>query len=174
MIDGLSQEWARIEHMDAYAPAAGRAKGAVAAAPAVPISVRNPGAAPAGSEEVVRARGLLDTGAWVSSMPMWAAEQLGIALDKGALQPAFNASGRFEAYRVKIKVDTKIGDVWTGIGVVQALIPDTEPSRRPDSRVPFLLGRDGFFDKYSACFDEADRTAWLRRVGGSAAADAAG
>ena len=36
----------------------------------------------------------------------------------------------------------------------------------PDSRVPFLLGRDGFFDKCNACFDEAERAAWLRRAGG--------
>ena len=66
-------------------------------APAVMINVRNPGAAPADSKEVVRAIGLLGTGAWVSSMPMWAAEQLGVALDEGSLQPAFSAAGRFEA-----------------------------------------------------------------------------
>ena len=105
-------------------------------------------------------------------MPMWAAEQLGIALGDETLQPAFNASGRFEAYRVRVSIDAKIGSEWAGIGVVEALVPDTEPSRRPDSRVPFLLGRDGFFDKYSACFDESDRAAWLRRVGGSPAAAA--
>ena len=106
----------------------------------------------------------------MSSMPMRTAEQLNIALDDESLQPAFNASGQFKAHRVRVSIDAKIGDGWAGIGVVEVLVPDTELSRRPDSHVPFLLGRDGFFDKYSACFDEAGRAAWLRRVGGSPAA----
>ena len=170
MTDALPRGWTRVEYMNVHAPSAGRAKVATAVAPAVMINVRNPGAVPGGREEVVRARGLLDTGASMSSMPMWAARRLGIALDEGSLQPAFNASGRFEAYRAKIDINAKLGDMWTSIGVVEALVPDTEPSRSPGSRVPFLLGRDSFFDKYSACFDEAEKTAWLRRAGGGPAA----
>ena len=96
-----------------------------------------------------------------------AAEQLGIALNKESKQPAFGASGTFEAYRVKINVEAKMGGRWVDVGTVEAPVPDTEPSRDPASRVPFLLGRGGFFDKYSACFDEAEKAAWLRRVGGS-------
>ena len=159
----------RVEYVDMYTPTAGGAKIARTMVPAVLINARNPEAA-AGREEVVRATGLLDTGAGVSAMPLWAARRLGIALDEKSLQPAFGASGGFEAYRVKIRLDAKIGGAWTGIGVIEALVPDTEPSRSPDSRVPFLLGREGFFDKYNACFDEAGRTAWLRRVGGGPAA----
>ena len=170
MIDASSQGWIRVEYRDAYASATGAEAAAAMAAPAVLISVRNPGAATVAGVEAVHARGLLDTGASVSSMPMWAAEQLGIALDGESLQPAFSATGGFEAYRVKIGPDAKIGGAWTSIGVVEAPVPGTEPSRRPDSRVPFLLGRDGFIDKYSACFDEAERTAWLRRAGGGPAA----
>ena len=168
VIDASSQGWIRVEYRDAYASATGAEVAAAMAAPAVMISVRNPSAATGAG--AVHARGLLDTGASVSSIPMWAAEQLGIALDEESLRLAFSATGGFEAYRVKIGLNAKIGGAWTSIGVVKALVPDTEPSRSPDSKVPFLLGRDGFFDKYSACFDEAEKTAWLRRVGGGPAA----
>ena len=136
-----------------------------ALAPTVSINVRNPG--PMGVGKVVQARGVMDTGANVSAVPMWAARRLGIVLNKESRQPAFGASGTFEAYRVKINVEAKLGGRWVDIGIVAALVPDTEPSRDPASRVPFLLGRIGFFDKYSACFDEAEKVAWLRRVGGS-------
>lgn len=46
----------------------------------------------------------MDTGAYMSAAPMWAAEQLGIVLDEKSKQPAFSASGTFEAYRTKIGV----------------------------------------------------------------------
>ena len=169
-IDASPQELIRVEYVDMYTPTAGGAKIARTMAPAVLINVRNPGGAAAGREEVVRARGLLDTGAGVSAMPLWAAEQLGIALNEKSLQPAFGASGGFEAYSVRVCIEAQMGGSWIDVGVVEALVPDTEPSRRPDSRVPFLLGRDGFIDKCSACFDEAERTAWLRRAGGGPAA----
>ena len=65
-----------------------------------------------------------------------------------------------------------------GIGIVGAPVPDTEPSRDPTSHVPFLLGRDGFFDtyeapKFGAYFDEAKKAVWLRRAGGGPPAAAA-
>ena len=70
MTDVSPREWTRVEYMNVHAPSTGRTKVATAVAPAVVINVRNPGAEPDGREEVVRARGLLDTGASVSSMPM--------------------------------------------------------------------------------------------------------
>ena len=164
MIDTSSQGWIRVDYMSARSKP-GDADPATLA-PMILINVRSPRAA-AGGKEVMRARGVMDTGANVSAVPMWAARRLGIALNKESRQPAFGASGTFEAYRVKINVEAKLGGRWVDIGIVAALVPDTEPSRDPASRVPFLLGRIGFFDKYSACFDEAEKVAWLRRVGGS-------
>ena len=169
VIDASSQGWIRVEYMGVYAQTAGDAAIARAMAPAILINVRNPVSAAAGSEEVVRAKGLLDTGAGVSAMPLWAAEQLGIALDKESLQPAFGASGGFEAYSVRASIEAQMGGSWMDVGIVEVLVPDTGPSRNPDSRVPFLLGRDGFFYRYGACFDEAEKVAWLRRTGAPAA-----
>ena len=164
MADILSQGWIRVDYMSMRSTTGG-ATSTTALAPAILTNMRNPSAV--GGGEVVQARSVMDTGANVSAVPMWAAEQLGIALDKESRQPAFGASGTFEAYRVKINVEAKMGGRWVDIGTVEALVPDTEPSRDPASRVPFLLGRFGFFDKYSACFDEAEKAAWLRRVGGN-------
>ena len=171
MIDTSSRGWVRVDYMSARAKP-GDAGNATTLAPIVLINVRNPGAI-SDSEQVVQARGVMDTGANVSAVPMWAAEQLGIALNKESRQPAFGASGTFEAYRVKINVEAKLGGRWVDIGTVAALVPDTEPSRDPASRVPFLLGRIGFFDKYSACFDEAEKAVWLRRVDGNPVVTAA-
>ena len=164
MIDTSSQGWVRVDYMSARSRPDDA--GNTTPAPIVLINVRNPSAA-GGGKEVMRARGVMDTGANVSAVPMWAARRLGIALNKESKQPAFGASGTFEAYRVKIGVEAKLGGRWVDIGTVEALVPDTGPSRDPSSRVPFLLGRFGFFDKYRACFDEAEKVAWLRRVGGN-------
>ena len=162
MTDTSSDEWIRVDYGDLYLPRS-VAKTTTTLAPTIPISVRNPSAA-AGSEVVVRARALMDTGAYMSAAPMWATEQLGIVLDEKSKQPTFSASGTFEAYRTKIGVvAAKLGR-WSDIGVVKALVPDTEPSRDPTSRVPFLLGRDGFFTKYRACFDEVGKVTWLCRI----------
>ena len=161
MADASSQGWIRVNYMSTRSTTDG-ASATIALAPAILTNVRNPNAV--GGGKVVQARSVMDTGANVSAVPMWAAEQMGIALDKESMQEAFGASGTFEAYRVKINVEVKMGGRWVDIGTVEALVPDTEPSRDPASRVPFLLGRIGFFDKYSACFDEAGKVAWLRRV----------
>ena len=128
--------------MDVYAQPAGGADIARAMAPAVPINVRNPGAAAAGSEEVVRAKGLLDTGAGVSAMPLWAARRLGIALDKESLQPAFGASGGFEAYSVRASIEPQMGGSWIDVGIVEVLVPDGAVAQpRLASAVPARTGR---------------------------------
>ncbi len=161
MTDSSSDGWIRVDYMGARSKTSD-ARPPTALAPTIPINVRNPGAA-AGSRVVVRARGMMDTGAYMSAAPMWAAEQLGIVLDEESKQPVFSASGTFEAYRTKIGVAAKLGK-WSDIGVVKALVPDTEASRDPTSHVPFLLGRDGFFNKYRACFDEVGKVTWLCRI----------
>lgn len=159
-----SDGWIRVDYMGAR-PTTDDGRATTSLVPAVPINVRNPGAA-AGSEKVVRGRGVMDTGANMSAVPMWAAEQLGIALKKESKQVAFGVSGTFEAYRVRICVEARLGSRWADIGVIEALVPDTEPSRDPTSHVPFLLGRNGFFDKFGAYFDEVKKAVWLRRAGG--------
>ena len=149
-----------------YALQDGDARIADALAPAVLINVMHPGAA-ADSKEVVRGMAVLDTGAHVSAAPMWAARRLGIELDEGTRQLAFGASGTFKAYLADVHVAAELGAEWDDIGVVKALFPDTAASRDPTSRVPFLLGRNGFFSKYSACFDEGRKEVWLRRAEGN-------
>ena len=170
MADALSQGWIRVDYMSTRSTT-DSASVTTALAPAILTNVRNPNAG--GGGKVMQAKSVMDTGANVSAVPMWAARRLGIALNKESKQEAFGASGTFEAYRVKISVEAKLGGRWVDIGTVAALVPDTGPSRDPASRVPFLLGRIGFFDKYSACFEETKKVAWLRRVDGNPVAAAA-
>ena len=165
MNDASSDGWVRSAYMGTQYKT-GDARIADALAPAVPINVRHPGAA-SDSKEVVRGRAVLDTGAHVSAAPMWAARRLGIELDEKTKQLAFGASGTFKAYLANIRVAAALGATWDDIGVVKVLFPDTEASRDPTSRVPFLLGRNGFFSKYSACFDEGRKEVWLRRAEGN-------
>ena len=109
---------------------------------------------------------VLDTGATVSSVPMWLLEQLGISVDEGSRRTVFGAGGDFDAHAVKVGVEIDHNNGWFDIGVVDALAPDTPQSRDPKFRLPFLLGRRGFFDRFDTCFSESERAVWLRRVGG--------
>ena len=109
--------------------------------------------------------GLVDTGASMPSVPLWAVRKMGIAVDEKDKQPSFGAGGGFESYRIRAGISVRIGGRWMDIGVVRALSPDTESSRQRSAHQPFLLGRDGFLDKFSVCFDERDRAMWIRRAG---------
>ena len=109
---------------------------------------------------------VLDTGATVSSVPMWLLEQLGISVDEGSRRTVFGAGGDFDAHAVKVGVEIDHNNGWFDIGVVDALAPDPTQSRDPKFRLPFLLGRRGFFDRFDTCFSESERAVWLRRVGG--------
>ena len=154
-----------------YAPVRPPGKGSGVApvpAPMVPIRARAPRAEVLpGSLNAVKGAGLIDAGANVSVVPLWAAPELGIAVGEGGRQPSLGAGGGFDSYSIGAGIHARIGGRWLDIGVVKALSPDTETSRRKGSSLPFLLGRDGLFDKFTACFGGQDRTTWVRRKGES-------
>ena len=52
------------------------------------------------------------------------------------------------------------------MGAAGVLAPDTAESRSPDSGLPILLGRDGFFDRLGVCLDHAGKTLQIGRAGG--------
>ena len=135
-------------------------------APAVPIRVQNPAARAVPESLHAKGAGLIDTGANVSVVPLRAALELGIAMDESGKQSSLGAGGGFDSYSIEVGIQVWIGGRWRDIGAARALSPDTESSRRRGSRLPFLLGRDGFLDKFNVCFDEQDRTVWIRRNGG--------
>ena len=101
----------------------------------------------------------------MSAVPLWATHRLGIKVVESDKQGAIGAGGRIDAYRVEVGMDVRIDGRWLDTGIITALAPDTEWSRRREARLPFLLGRNGFFDKFNACFDEPNRAVWLRRIG---------
>ena len=135
--------------------------------PALFIRIRPLGVdLPCSDDLVVKATAVLDTGASVSSIPMWSLDQLGIAVDKGTRRMAFGVQGDFQAYGTRIGIEIEHDMGWLDIGVVDALVPDTARSRDPDFHLPFLLGRRGFFDKFDTCISESQQVVWLRRIGG--------
>ena len=135
--------------------------------PALFVRMRPPGVdLPRSDDCTVKAAAALDTGAGVSSIPMWPLRRLGIAADKGAEQAAFGAQGDLQAYGIKIGIEIAHDNGRLDIGVVDALVPDTARLRDPDFHLPFLLGRRGFFDKLDARISESQQAAWLRRIGG--------
>ena len=102
----------------------------------------------------------------MSSVPMWLLRRLGISVDEGSRLTVFGAGGDFDAHGVEIGAGIEHNRGWLDIGVVDALAPDTPQPRDPKFRLPILLGRRGFFDRYDTCFSESRRAVWLRRVGG--------
>lgn len=158
-------EMKRVEYISARVPGeAGKSSGTV---PALPIRVRPPDASPSSSSNrTVRAEGLLDTGASVSSVPLWSLEQMGITADKGSRQMVFGAGGPFPAYVVKMGLEIEHNEEWLDTGIVSALAPDTKWSADPKYQLPFLLGRRGFFDRFDMCVSETQKAVWLRRIGG--------
>lgn len=112
----------------------------------------------------------VDTGAMISCVLLWIVHRLGIAVSEDSRQPAFGVGGQIDAHRVRACIEAWIGNTWMDIGAIAALSPDTEWSRRQSARMPILLGRDGFLDKFNVCFDEPNETMWLRRVDGWAQA----
>ena len=110
-----------------------------AAMPVLFIRMRPFGIDPADAGgRTVRAKALLDTGASVSSVPMWSLDQMGIAADKGSRQEVFGPSSGFHAYDVKIGVEVEHNEGWLDIGAINVIVPDTEWSRDPRFRIPFL------------------------------------
>ena len=68
MVDASSQGWIRVDYMSMRSTT-GEASSTTALAPAILTNVRNPSAV--GGGKVVQARGVMDTGANVSAVPMW-------------------------------------------------------------------------------------------------------
>lgn len=109
---------------------------------------------------------MIDTGAVTSAMPLWAANDLCISLDEGSKRRMVSGSGWFEAYQTVIGLDISYNDKWIEVGDIDTVVPDTEISRDPAHRQPFLLGRGGFLEKFQMFMDEAEKEVWLRkRVG---------
>lgn len=119
-----------------------------------------------GMPNEVRAHAVLDTGAATTMVPVWALRDMGVELDEGTKTKVAGATGWAEAYRARVDLELFYGSEWIGLGSVTVLSPDTEWSRHRRHNLPFLLGRDGFFDKFHMLFDQARGDTWLRRIGG--------
>lgn len=138
-----------------------------ASSPAIFIRIRPFNIDPADARNcMVQAKALLDTGASVSSVPMWSLDKMGIVVDEGSRRAVFGPSDAFYAYDIKIGVEIEHNEGWLDIGIISAVVPDTKQSHDPRFRIPFLLGRRGFFDKFDMCISESQKAVWLHKIGG--------
>ena len=74
-------------------------------------------------------------------------------------------SGRFEAYNAEIAVEMQYGSRGLDTGTIMVAVPDTAWSRDPNSRWPFLLGLEGFFDRLDVRISHAKKSFCLGGVG---------
>ena len=93
----------------------------------------------------VQGHGLLDSGAALSVVPLWPLHKLGTPVIEKTKRVMYSVSGMFEAYNADIDMEMRYGGRWLGMGTIKVAAPDTAWSRDPNSRLPFLLGLDGFF-----------------------------
>lgn len=128
------------------------------------IRARAPGMPTPHSNDMIRAFGVLDTGASRTLVPMWALRRLGITVDGASKVRVLSATGWIEVYKVRIGLEVFYGDEWIDLGMIDAVSPDTEVSRSHERGLPFLLGRRGFFDKFQLFLDEPKKETWLRRL----------
>ena len=158
-------EMKRVGYSDMEVPA--ETGWSLANMPALVVRLRPFDVSPADVGDcTIYAKAMLDTGASVSSVPMWSLDKMGITVDKKSRHAVFGPSDRFYAYNIKIGVEIEHGKGWLDIGVINAIAPDTEQSRDPRFRIPFLLGRRGFFDKFDMYISESQKAVWLRKIGG--------
>ena len=135
--------------------------------PALRVRARMPGSMPwDANASKAYAVGVIDSGAFATSVPMWMLDRLGIVAEDRAEAPAYSASGRFRAHRARLGMDIYHGERWQDLGTVDVIAPDTEGSRNPESEFPILLGLDGFFDRFTVCIDHGAETFQLGRIGG--------
>lgn len=110
-------------------------------------------------------RGMPDSSAAMSVVPMWLLNKLGIPVDEVAKQVMHSASDRREAYNAGIAMEMQHSSRWLDMGTIKVAVPDTAWSHDPNSRRPFLLGLEGFFDGFDVCISHAKRPFCLGGVG---------
>ena len=161
--DAFPPGWVRSDYVKMESPTAS-GKVVYTLAPAIPIRVWNPAVALPDDSDMVLSMAVIDTGAAMLSVPMWGVQEMGIALSEDDKQPAFGVGWQMDTYHVQLRTEAWIGRYWVDMDVVTALSPDTEWSRSRDANPPFLLGRDGFLNKFNVCFDETNKAMWLRKA----------
>ena len=102
-------------------------------------------------------------GACTAAVPLWMLEKLGIV--EGVMVSGYGASGYLRAYKARMGMEIYHDGRWQDLGTVDAIAPDTEESRNPNSGYP-LLGLVGFFDRLGVCIDHAAETFQVGRAGG--------
>ena len=127
-----------------------RPKGNVVKAPHIPINLISK------SSMSIEFIALLDSGADVSIIPQDVAELLGIDLTKER-EISRGIGGEVEVINTKIKINIKKGhETYDFLIPVQVAMGG--------SKIPVIIGRAGFFDRFRITFDQANETVSLKRT----------
>src|SRR3989338_3445751 len=99
---------------------------------------------------------LLDSGADVSALPKGVAELLGLNL-QGQHEEASGIGGTVQAVQSKLNLEVgKAHERYSFSVPVKVILSEDE--------FPILLGRAGFFDKFTIIFSQKDERVLLKRV----------
>lgn len=113
----------------------------------------------------VQGHGLPDTGAALSVVPLWPLRRLGTPVSEKTKRVMYSVSGMFEAYNADIAAEMQHDNRWLGTGTIKADAPDTAWSRDSNSRLPLLLGLDGFFSRFDVWISHSKKSFCLGGVG---------
>ena len=130
--------WKTFDYPSMRVPAAGG--GLVATAwPALWVRTRPHDHTPWATGTVeVYAFGVIGSGAFVTAVPMWMLDKLGIAAGERTEASAYSASGQLRAYKTMIGTEISHGGRWQDLGTVNVIAPDTEWSRNPKSNYQYV------------------------------------
>ncbi|PIN89346.1 hypothetical protein COU60_04305 [Candidatus Pacearchaeota archaeon CG10_big_fil_rev_8_21_14_0_10_34_76] len=126
-----------------------RPGGNIVKTPSIPITLHG------NSEINIEVIALLDTGADLSVIPQDIAELLNIDLT-GEKDKSRGIGGEVNIINTKISINLKKGHESYDFEIpVQVILGD--------GKIPVILGRKGFFDKFKITFDQANEKVSLKR-----------
>jgi len=110
-----------------------------------------------GSEDSIDIVAILDSGADISVLPLEVGEQLGLDLTRNR-SPCGGIGGEVDTAEDHVRVRIAQGhENYTFVIAVKVVLD-------PNSSIPVLIGREGFFDKFEITFDEGRERISLKRT----------
>lgn len=119
--------------------------------PSIPVTVYG--------KERIDTLALIDSGADVSAMPQALAEVLGLELSSN-LQSAFGIGGEVHAVETKLTLRIQQGHEHYVFEVPLKVVMG-------DVDFPFLLGRAGFFERFTITFEQSQERILLKKINNS-------
>jgi predicted aspartyl protease len=110
-----------------------------------------------GPEDSIDIVAILDSGADISVLPLEVGEQLGLDLTKNR-SPCGGIGGEVDTAEDHVRVGIAQGHENYTFDIPVKVVLD------PNSSIPVLIGREGFFEEFEITFDERRERISLKRI----------